>query len=107
MKTDNDKYFTAMQNALNAIEQTEQNECFKVGCQEVDITVPIELRPDTDMGEIEIRCCGEPRIECMNEPCDNGLYIEIKQKAKIVIPVKFNVKAIAKDSSINCKNNFH
>jgi hypothetical protein len=93
-----------MLNAMNAKCTDEQDDCFKIGSKEVDITLPIEVRPDTDMGEIEIHCCGEPRIECMNEPCENGLYIEIRQRAKIVIPVKFNVKAIAKDTSIKCKD---
>jgi len=101
MRTEDSRFFQ-VKTMTNAAETEVQDSCMKVGCKEVDISLPIELKPDTDIGKIEIHCCGEPRIECVNEPCDNGVLIEIRQRAKVIIPVKFNVKAAVKDSSIEC-----
>ena len=103
MKIDNHKYITT-KNIISSTNTEEKNDCLKIGYKDVDITVPVELRPDVDMGEIKVHYCGGPRIECLSEPCENALYIEIKQKAKIVMPVKFDVKATVKDSSIKCKD---
>ena len=103
MTTNNYKYITT-KNTRTAIPLEEQDCCSKVSYKEIDITVPLELQPDNDIGKIEIHYCGQPRIECMKESCENGLYIEIKQKAKIVMPIKFKIKSIVNDSFIECED---
>ena len=100
MKT---KYF-APEHAITAAKAEGENSSYKIAHKEVDIAVPIELRPYTDVGDIKINYCGNPKIECTHEPCENGLYIMIKQKAKITIPVNFDVNAAVKDSFVRCVN---
>ncbi|MBQ1263542.1 MAG: hypothetical protein IIX89_04565, partial [Oscillospiraceae bacterium] len=69
-------------------------DCDKKAEQFVDIALPIEICPDADLGKIETECCGEPCIECEQEPCGSSMSIIITQSVKIKIPVRFGVKTI-------------
>ena len=74
----------------------------QTGCQYADISIPIELCPAADLGEIKTECCGEPYIQCEGEPCGNNLNIVITQSVKIKIPVKVGIRAIQGNSFIVC-----
>ncbi len=77
-------------------------DCDKKAEQVVDISLPIEVCPEADLGKIETECCGKPCIECEQEPCGSSLSIIITQSVKIKIPVKFGIKTIEGNSFIKC-----
>ena len=79
-----------------------ENDCKNVGYQYADISVPIEICPETNVGRIETECCGEPYIECESEPCGANLNIIITQSVKIKIPVKFGIRTIEGNGYIKC-----
>ena len=79
-----------------------RRDCSKIGEQILDISLPIEICPEADLGKIETECCGKPCIECEQEPCGATCSIIITQSVKIKIPVKFGVKTIEGNSFIKC-----
>ncbi|MBE6789278.1 MAG: hypothetical protein E7539_06415 [Ruminococcaceae bacterium] len=79
-----------------------KRDCDKVGEQVVDISLPIEICPEADLGKIETECCGKPYIQCEQEPCGATCSIVITQSVKIKIPVKFGIKTIEGNSFIKC-----
>jgi hypothetical protein len=81
-----------------------KEDCNKKAEQYVDISLPIEVCPDADLGKIETECCGQPHVECEQEPCGSSLSIIITQSVKIKIPVRFGVKTIEGNGYIKCCN---
>ena len=77
-------------------------DCDKKAEHFIDIALPIEICPDADLGKIETECCGEPCIECEQEPCGSSMSIIITQSVKIKIPVRFGVKTIEGNGYIKC-----
>lgn len=84
------------------MEMCKKCDCDKKVEQYVDISVPIEVCPDADLGKIETECCGEPKIECEQEPCGSSLSIIITQSVKIRVPVRFGIKTIGGNGYIKC-----
>jgi len=80
----------------------DKRDCDKVGEQYVDISLPIEICPEADLGKIETECCGKPYVQCEQEPCGATCSIIITQSVKIKIPVKFGIKTIEGNSFIKC-----
>lgn len=76
--------------------------CDRHSFQIVDVSLPLELCPATEVGRIETECFGEPCIQCEQEPCGSNCSIIITQSVKIRIPVKFGVKTIQGNSFIQC-----
>ncbi|MBQ8868803.1 MAG: hypothetical protein IJ027_03680 [Oscillospiraceae bacterium] len=83
-------------------DKREKCDCDKKAEQVVDISVPIEVCPEADLGKIETECCGKPKVECEQEPCGSSVSIIITQSVKIKIPVKFGIKTIEGNSFIKC-----
>lgn len=77
-------------------------DCDKRSEQVVDISLPIEVCPEADLGRIETECCGKPKVECEQEPCGSSVSIIITQSVKIKIPVRFGIKTIEGNSFIKC-----
>lgn len=80
------------------------NECAKIGLQYADISVPITLKPDAAIGRIEMKCCGEPTVTCVEDNGANTCEIVITQKVSIKIPVQYSVVACVGESSIDCEH---
>ena len=85
----------------------EKEFCHKCDCsktleQFVDISLPIEVCPEADLGKVETFCCGEPYIQCEHEPCGGSCSIIVTQSVKIKIPVKFGIKSIEGNGYIKC-----
>ena len=79
-----------------------QNECTTVCCQYTDISLPIELKPTTCIGTIEIECCGKPDIVCKEATCCKNTEVIITQNICIKIPVTYKVTTCVGESSMNC-----
>lgn len=78
------------------------HDCEGCGYQFADVSIPIEICPAADLGEITTECCGEPSVFCESEPCGNNCNIVITQSVKIKIPLKVGIRAIVGNSFISC-----
>lgn len=76
--------------------------CSTVNRQYANISVPIEVKPKTRVGEITIECCDEPCVECCTNECENGLHIVVTQKICIKIPVKYQIESCVGEETISC-----
>jgi hypothetical protein len=77
--------------------------CATVNYQYANISIPIEVRPKTRVGDITIECCDEPSIECCDCDSKNGLNLVITQKVCVKIPVRYQIEACAGEESISCE----
>ncbi len=78
------------------------NKCTKTSCQYADISLPVELKPTATVSDVEIECCGEPKVICECMDCCNTCTFTILQKICIKIPVTYSVTACVEDGTICC-----
>lgn len=93
----------------NDIETQKKPDCdyCKDGCdKECDIytgiSVPVELEPDADFGEVKTKCSGDPivRFEC----CEgDSIKFVITQQVIVEIPVCFKIKCKHGKCKADCK----
>lgn len=76
--------------------------CVKTGYHYVDVSVPLELKPRAELGEVEAECSGEPSVECREGRSGDSCRITITQKISIKIPIHYQVTACMGESSIDC-----
>ena len=88
--------------SFDSCECYSKNTCDNTAYQFANISTPIEICPETDLGMIETECCGEPYIECETEPCSASLNLVITQKVKIKIPITVGIRTIEGNSYIQC-----
>ncbi len=79
--------------------------CTKTARHYADISVPIELSPNTSLGDVSVECCGEPTVVCRENMCNNSCKITVKQKLSVVIPIHYEVDVSMGKSDINCYGN--
>lgn len=80
----------------------QRDDCKKTAYQYADVSVPVKLKSDAEIGDVEIECCGEPVIRCCSGECANSCEVIITQKISIKIPVHYKVDACMGDSAISC-----
>ncbi|MBP3702247.1 MAG: hypothetical protein J6I65_00530 [Lachnospiraceae bacterium] len=100
--SDYEEYNNSLDEAVKPCDCQSSKGCMKTGYQYADINIPIDLKPNTTIGEIESECCGEPAVHCKENTIGNTCEITITQKVRIKIPVTFNVIACVGDEQINC-----
>lgn len=78
--------------------------CKQTGYQYADISLPITLKPNVSLCDIEIECCGEPVVSCQKVPCNDMLHINVTQKVCVKIPLNYAVSACfdENNASIDC-----
>lgn len=91
-------------NTKPAYPDCEGDGCAKIARQYADISTNIEIKPRTEIGEVQIECCGEPAVTCDNSSCGTTGCININQKICVKIPITYNVLACIGDSTICCDN---
>ena len=79
-----------------------QDSCVKAGYHYAEISVPIELKPDTALGEVVVECCGEPDIDCCERKSADCCEVTVTHQVSIKIPIYYQVVACMGDSTINC-----
>lgn len=93
----------------DAYEMYCQPECMKPEdkCKDVrhyvEVSVPVDFRPETRVGKIETELCGEPVVmcdECKKKP--DVCKLVIAQKVCIKIPVCYSFKAEVGESKTDC-----
>lgn len=79
-----------------------QDKCTKVGCQYVDISVPIQLSPHTTLDKVEIECCGEPTVSCQDNCCKNTVEVVVTQRVRVKFPIHYTITACMGESALDC-----
>lgn len=77
--------------------------CEKVGYQYLDISVPIEVRPNVTVGQIEAECCGEPTVSCRGS-AGNTCEITVTQRINLSLPIRYGITACKGDDKIGCSS---
>lgn len=83
-------------------ELTENQTCPTVGYQAATVCVPVTIEPKAVLGCPEMKCVGNPEVECLCGDC--GLNIKIKQCVCLCLPVEYVFVAKTGDASIACKD---
>lgn len=80
-----------------------QSECTRTVYQYADVSVPIQIMPNAQIGEITAEACGEPIIEC--RPCKYkaGVEITVTQRLSLNIPLTYRISACAGESLVSCR----
>lgn len=76
--------------------------CKKLAKHYIDINLPVEIKPDANVGKIEMECCGEPEVLCDNPPSARTCHLMLVQKVCIKIPITYTFKHEVSESMIDC-----
>ena len=76
------------------------------GYQDVDVCIPITIRPFGEVGNVKTRCEGKPLISrgCDHCPGQPGgvCKFTISQRLRVEVPVIFGAKAESGEASVEC-----
>ncbi|HJB17368.1 MAG TPA: hypothetical protein IAA05_15250 [Candidatus Blautia excrementipullorum] len=84
----------------------DKKECSAVGCQTVDVCIPVTVKPFGSVGNVKTHCEGKPVIthgcgHCPGTP--NGVCeFTISQRLQVEVPVIFGARAEVGDAHVNC-----
>lgn len=76
--------------------------CRKTSCEYTDVSLPIELIPNTCVGDVETCCVGEPCVQCTSVAGGNRVRLTVSQRVKIRIPIDIGVTAVVGAGCISC-----
>lgn len=82
--------------------------CPALGCQDVSVGVPVEVKPFAKVGKIKAECISRPTIERSGKmpeghPKEVCKFI-ISQKLRVEVPVSFGAKVEVGEARIDCKH---
>ena len=80
--------------------------CTAVGVQDVDVCVPVIVKPFGKAGNITTKCLGKSYVAFGNEYCrgrkDGVCKFTITQKLRVEVPVIFGAEVEIGDASVEC-----
>lgn len=90
-----------------------QRHIMDMGCparafEEAEVTVPILVRADADVREVELKCMGEPRLVCDTDvtPGRPGAVsrFTVSQRLRVDIPIVFKAETEIGEGHVRYKN---
>ncbi len=80
--------------------------CSAIGYQDVDVCIPVTIKPFGEVGNVKTHCEGRPVINrgceyCPGKPGDVCKFT-ISQKLRIEVPVIFGANAEIGEASVDC-----
>ncbi len=80
--------------------------CPAVGYQDVNVCVPVTIKPFGDVGNVKTKCLGKASVlsecdQCPGETCGVCKFI-ISQKLRVEVPVIFGARAEVGDVAVDC-----
>lgn len=80
--------------------------CPVVGYQDVDVSVPVTVKPFGEVGNAKTQCIGKP-IVCTDHKdcCDKGCEVcrfTISQRLRVEVPVIFGARAEIGEATVDC-----
>lgn len=86
--------------------QADEDNCPDTAYQEVEVCLPITIKPCAQVGEATITCCGDPVIK-KNDDCCNGkeggqCAFTVSQRVRVAFPVDSDANGESRDHSMSC-----
>ena len=82
--------------------------CPALGFQDVEVCVPVEIKPFARIGKICTECVGKPIIDRSGKHCEGKpkevCKFTISQKIRVEVPVIFGAKTEVGEAEIECKH---
>jgi hypothetical protein len=86
----------------------EHEVCPALGFQDVEVCVPVEIKPFAKIGKICTECIGKPVIDRSGKHCEGRprevCKFTISQKIRVEVPVIFGAKTEVGEAEIECKH---
>lgn len=80
--------------------------CPAIGIQEVNVCVPVEVKPFAEVSKIKTQCLGRPVIHrgtsVCNGRCGESCKFTVSQKMRIEVPMIFGAKTEVGSAAIEC-----
>lgn len=80
--------------------------CSTVGCQEVDVCIPITIKAFGEVGNAKTQCLGKSVISSGFDACSGKpgevCKFTISQRLRVEVPVIFGARAEAGEAIIDC-----
>lgn len=87
-------------------ERCRKDTCPAVGYQKAEVSVPVTIRPFTNVGDAITKCCGDAVIIPEHHPCmgeKNGVCMfTIHQTICVEVPIEFGAVTTVGDTYIDC-----
>lgn len=81
--------------------------CSAVGYQDVNVCIPVTIKPFGEVGNAKTKCLGKPVVKsgCDTCPGKSGgvCKFTISQKLRVEIPVIFGARAETGEASVDCE----
>lgn len=80
--------------------------CPAIGYQDVNVCIPVTIKPFGEVGNVKTQCLGTPVISSKCDNCQgnaNGVCkFTISQKLRVEVPVIFGAKAEVGEACVEC-----
>lgn len=85
---------------------TDKIGCSAVGYQDVDVCIPVTIKPFGEVGNVKTCCEGRPMVTRGSDCCPGKpggvCKFTISQKLRVEVPVIFGAKAEIGEASVEC-----
>ena len=93
-------------NMVNAAAADDVVTCATVAYREIELCVPITVKPFANVKEVVVRCCGEPTIGNADDRCKGVVGgvcdFNIHQRICVEVPVEFGAESHAEEVHVEC-----
>lgn len=80
--------------------------CSAITCQDVDVCIPVTIKPFGEAGNVKTTCEGKARIKAGCDHCPGKpggvCKFTISQRLRVEVPVIFGAKAEIGEASVEC-----
>lgn len=87
-------------------EEIDKAGCSAVGYQDVNVCIPITIKPFGEAGNAKTKCLGRAVVSADCDKCPGRLgaicKFTISQKLRVEVPVVFGARAEVGEASIDC-----
>lgn len=87
-------------------EMMEKVGCSAIGYQDVNVCIPVTIKPFGEVGNAKTKCMGRPVVLAGCDDCpgcpDKVCKFTISQKLRVEVPVVFGARAEAGEASVDC-----
>ena len=88
-------------------EEKDRSGCSAVGYQDVNVCIPVTIKPFGEAGNAKTQCLGKAVVtfgcdKCKGKP-DEECKFTISQKLRVEVPVTFGARAEVGKASVECE----
>lgn len=94
----------ASEKACGAKNDKNENESTRTVFQYANVSLPVQLLPNAEIGSMTAEISGDPSVECRPRKYGGGYEIYVTQKLNVTIPVTYRVSVCTGDCHISCRD---